>query len=214
MEINRPLVNSFSVWIIYLLFYIFEQGKTNMSEFNKTILSLINKKELKGFRFIYDNYYPSLCNYARKIIDIDDVVEDIVQDVIMKLWKGKTNFTDKNALTTFMYRSVRNSCLNHIRDSKKYNFSQYSEIEDISNDRFEGAILQEEYYRLIYIAINKLSDQRKEIILMSMQGMRNLEIAEELNVSVNTVKTLKKKAYSFLKEQLGDQVFLLFISLL
>lgn len=63
-------------------------------------------------------------------------------------------------------------------------------------------MIEEEYYRQIHIAVNNLSPKRRKVILLSMEGLSNKKIAEKIGVSVNTVKTLKFKAYRCLREYL------------
>ena len=92
--------------------------------------------------------------------------------------------------------------MNHIRDEKTK-----SEIDDKLNvleseSFFEETIIEEEVSSEVYEAIKDLSPQARKIVILSMNGLTNPEIAEDLQVSVNTVKTLKKVAYKKLRERL------------
>jgi RNA polymerase sigma-70 factor (ECF subfamily) len=72
-------------------------------------------------------------------------------------------------------------------------------------------VQEEETYRIIYQAIYGLPHQSRKIILLSLKGYKNPEIAGELQVSLNTVKTLKKNAYRELRDKLKDHVFVFFL---
>lgn len=71
--------------------------------------------------------------------------------------------------------------------------------------------MEEELIRKLHVMIDLLPEQRKAILLLSIDGLTIQEIADQLNISVNTVKTQKKRAYIFLKENLKQSLFLLFI---
>jgi RNA polymerase sigma-70 factor (ECF subfamily) len=83
-------------------------------------------------------------------------------------------------------------------------------LPEMKESAIERMIIEEEYVRQIHLAINKLSDERRKIILLSMEGHGNKKIAQSLGISVNTLKTLKRKAYRFLREELKQLKAFLF----
>ncbi|MEN8229495.1 MAG: sigma-70 family RNA polymerase sigma factor [Bacteroidota bacterium] len=177
-----------------------------MSRSDYKIVTSINQKELSGYKYIYDHYYASLCSFSCRFSIRRSDAEDIVQDVILRLWRGDSIFNSLNALTSYLYKSVRNSSLNAIRNNSKMldtdlsaNSSNNLKVADMS---ILDVMIEEEYYRQIHIAVNNLSPKRRKVILLSMEGLSNKKIAEKIGVSVNTVKTLKFKAYRCLREYL------------
>ena len=179
----------------------------------------INLKKLEGYKYLYDNYYPSLCNFSSRFFKQKSDAEDVVQDVILNLWKSSSNFNSIKALTAYLYNSVKNASLNAIRNDAKWADIDISNHNDLKNLRINEksvlqVIIEEEYYRQIYVAINKLSPERKNVILLSMDGLTNKEIAEKAGISVNTVKTLKLKAYRFLRTELEFPILLLLLQIL
>ena len=78
----------------------------------------------------------------------------------------------------------------------------------------EQLLIEEEYYRQIFVALNSLPEQRRVIVEMTMAGKTNEEIAEALQVSVNPVKTLKKKAYVYLREKLSRESWMFLFTFL
>ncbi len=183
------------------------------------LIGLINKKKLEGYKYLFDCYYPSLCSYSSRFLNYKSDSEDIVQDVFLRLWKSKAKFNSTTALSSYLYNSVKNACLNAIRNNSKMSDISIDEIKDnnilkIDDKSVEQIIIEEEYYRQIYVTINKISPQRKNIILLSMEGFTNKEIANKTGVSINTVKTLKLKAYRFLKEELKLVLFVFLFYLL
>ena len=80
-----------------------------------------------------------------------------------------------------------------------------------SEEYFLDNVAEEEVYALVYKAIDELAPQSRKVILMSLQELSNGEIAEQLNISVNSVRTLKQNAYKKLKGLLRDYFYLLFL---
>lgn len=175
-----------------------------MNIFENQIISQINAKHRDGYKFLYENFYASLCNFSAHFLVKKEEAEDIVQDVFMKLWQSDATFDSITALTSFLYLSVKNTSLNAIRNRAKW--SELDPLDKIDADNLkegqtiEQLLIQEEFYREIYNAINKLSPKRREIIMLSMEGYSIIEIANRTGVSVNTVKTLKLKAYRLLRD--------------
>ena len=78
----------------------------------------------------------------------------------------------------------------------------------------EDFILENEIHEELYRALKDLPEQSRRVVVMTMHGLSNQEIASQLNISQNTVKTLKLKAYRVLRERLKNvHWFLLFLLL-
>lgn len=102
-----------------------------------------------------------------------------------------------------------NKALNELEHSKVvYEYAQ-NVIEKKKDSFFHDAIVEEETYRIVSEAINKLPDQMKAIMQLSLEGKKNAEIADRLNISTETVHTLKKIAYKKLRENLKDYYYFL-----
>ncbi len=188
--------------------------KNNKSE--KMIVEQVNQKKMEGFRYLYNNYYPSLCGFSSRFFRQKDLAEDIVQDVFMRLWKSDSSFNSIKALKSYLYFSVKNASLNAIRnDSKLSDVDVQNNLDILSlkleDKTIEQVLIEEEYYRQVYVAIERLSPERKKIILLSLEGLTNKEIADKTNVSINTVKSLKLRAYGVLRKELDWSAFLFLV---
>ncbi len=171
------------------------------------IINLINRKKSEGYKYLFDHYYFSLCSYSLRFVKNKQDAEDIVQDVFLRLWKGTAKFDTSSSLKAFLYLSVKNASLNHLRYLAKFlneGFDGKHTLDiQLEVTSVEQILIEEEYFRHIYLGICKLSPERKKIILLSMKGLANKEIAQSLGVSINTIKTLKRKAYQFLRCELS-----------
>ena len=185
-----------------------------MDRAEKKILVSINQKELIGYKYIYDKYYASLCSFCTRFSIQKTDAEDIVQDVILSLWRSRSKFNSFKALTTYLYCSIKNASLNTLRKNSKMSVLDIADcFQDLQNNAksIQDILIEEEYYRQIHVAINNLNPKRKEVILLAMKGLTNKEIAKSVEVSINTIKTLKVKAYQALRQELEGSVFLLLI---
>lgn len=166
-----------------------------------------NIMNLKAFELFFEGFYPSVCAFSQKYIKDAGLAEDFAQEAFVEFWKKKEDFTDLKGAKGFIYTITKNKCLNHIKQTIIREKILKDEI--FSDDYFYEIILEEETYQIVHKAINKLSPQSSKIVWLSMEGNKNQEIADQLNVSINTVKTLKKNAYKTLRMKLSDQLFLL-----
>lgn len=122
-------------------------------------------------------------------------------------------FSTGTTLTAYLYRSVHNNALKYLRDKTTDDArlqKWYEEQEEVEDSYFYQAI-EEELIRKLREKIVSLPEQRKTILLLSIDGLSIQEIAEQLNISVNTVKTQKKRAYAYLKKHLQGGYLILFI---
>lgn len=124
----------------------------------------------------------------------------------MKLWDGRAVFENEKALTVYLYRSVTNNALKYLRDRdvEEARLKLWSEVEQEMTEEDFSSVVREEVLRKLRELIELLPEERKKIILMSMEGMSGEEIAIQLGVTIHTVKQQKYRAYKFIKEQLGS----------
>ncbi|WP_421918540.1 RNA polymerase sigma factor [Marinifilum sp.] len=167
----------------------------------------INQGDIKAFKEVYNNMFKSLCLYAYKMLQEEDVVSDAVQEAFIVMWNKRKEFNSMRGAQSYLYTVVRNNIINEIRNRKK----EAKEAEIAEEIEFDNQITKEETYKLLHQAIATLPEKTQNVIKMSMNGHTNPEIAERLDVSVNTVKTLKRIGYSRLREQLKENIFLLIL---
>lgn len=184
------------------------QNSEIMSTELTQFLEGISKKDDKAWEELYQYFYAPLCSYSGKIIGDVDAAEDIVQGCFVKLWRSPFLFSDIKAITTYLYRSVYNGSLNFIRNKKASLKIHQGWFDGLQMDE-ETAVyvaLEEEAITRFYSVLSDLPEQQREILLHSLKGDKVKDIAEQLAISENTVKTQKKRAYQFIREQLGDSL--------
>lgn len=173
---------------------------------NGQFIKGVNSKNRDSWEELYRYFYAALCNYSRKITSDKDASEDIVQSMFIKLWDSTVLFNDLTGLTAYLYKSVYSRSLNHIRDSKRALVldEQSADSEESLEHRYIKLALEEEIISQFYKALEDMSPQQRDVILMTLRGDKVEMIASKLKISVNSVKTHKKRAYSFLRNKLGS----------
>ncbi|MBR8535809.1 sigma-70 family RNA polymerase sigma factor [Carboxylicivirga sediminis] len=165
------------------------------------------------FKDIFERLFPSMCLLAARILKDDDVAKDIVQEAFVKLWqKDNEDFTDENTLRAYLYVLVKNACISQLRKEKHKTNASIDEGLTIGDQEFLNEILREETYQLLREAINELSPKASKVVHLSLKGYSNQEIADELDVTINTIKTVKKRAYKALKERLGAEYIIILLT--
>lgn len=166
---------------------------------------------LKEYKSVFNTLYPSLCLFSNKYIEDLDISKDIVQEIFIKIWEDKIEFQDDTKIRSYLYTSVKNRSLDYLK-SRRYQLEQ-SITEDISPSETDPFFLREvmisETSLLIEKAVNTLPYKCAQIIKLSIKGLSNTEISDELGISLNTIKTQKKIAYKRLKPMLKECFFLI-----
>ena len=173
------------------------------------IVAGVNRKDKKMWGDFYDRFYTALCVYVSKILPVPDAVEDLVQEVFISVWEGKRTFSDIKELTNYLYRACYNNALLYIRNNQIHDtiLSSLAEEESmVDEDTIYALTVKEEIIRQLYCYIEELPAEQRRIILMRIEGHTWEEIAERLEISINTVKTQKTRSYKFLRERLGDSI--------
>ena len=155
---------------------------------------------MASFDDLFKYNYRPLCLYALHYIQNVDLAEDIVQDSYASLWEKLQEGDHVLNLKSYLYMMVRNRCLDHLRkkglptESLKP-YDTYGIIDD--DDAQERAQTEAR----MWTAIDSLPEKCREVFILSKRdGLKYEEIAEELGLSVNTVRNQISKALKVLKE--------------
>lgn len=173
------------------------------------------------FELIFKHYYSNLCYYACKFIDDDYVAEDIIQEIFSNLWEKKIDLGSDNILKAYLFRSVHNRCINYLNLKKRT-----TKHHQIIHDKL--VLMELEYYNTehgtakslfeleikIDEVISRLPKQCRNVFELSRQkGLKNREIAAELNISVSVVEKHISKALRIMHNALKDYLILTLILL-
>lgn len=166
------------------------------------LIEKLRKGNVEAYRTFFNEFYDSLCLFANKYLQDFDNAEDVVQEVFIIVWDYRKDIHSYSSLKSFLYTVTKNKCLTFLKnDARKNNLLNGTSL--FTEMFYDANVVEEETYRLLEKGIKELPDQSRKIIRLHLDGLKNQEIADELNVSINTVKTLKKNAYKNLREIVG-----------
>lgn len=168
-----------------------------------------------AFEFIFLRYYEDLCLYAKSITGSKEVSEEIVQDVFVRIWESRESIEISNSVRSYLYRSVHNQCVNELERWKIKNKFVKNTVENVyynsllpspfSNDYPIANLIVKELEEKINESIKSLPAQCREIFLLIREKeLSYQQVADKLNVSVNTVKTQMQRAIAKLREMLRE----------
>lgn len=168
--------------------------------------------EEKGFNFFFREYYAALTYHSFQIIKDKADAEEIASEALMKLWERHENFDNLSAIKSFLYTTNRNASLNYIR-SQERSVQRLKVVQYLSDknekDAFER-MAETETYREIFIALNTLPPQcRKIFSMIFIEGKEYQQIADELNLTVATIRSQKARAIMLLKQRLAMTILLM-----
>lgn len=159
------------------------------------------------FERIFTTWYSQLCGYANGFLQDLDASEEVVQEVMVKIWINRETLAITTSMRSYLFRSVRNGCLNvlkHIQIRDEY--KSFREREDSLFQRsHEEEVMISELEEKIRRAIDSLPMERRKVFILSRyQGMTYQQVADTLGISVKTVENQMGKALKFLRDELAD----------
>jgi RNA polymerase sigma-70 factor (ECF subfamily) len=180
----------------------------------KNIVKLLNLADENTFETVFKEFFPGLCQYAYQIVKSQAIAEEIVEDLFLYLWENAGNNNINTSLRPYLYKSVYNRCLKylrHIKVEQKYAEKTNYILKDeelyatYSQDYPLANIIAKELDIEIKKAISNLPDQCREIFLLQRENeLTYTEVAEKLNISINTVKTQMTRALCKIRDSLKD----------
>lgn len=171
-----------------------------MSKFSAT--DTFHTSDIRKFRSIYETNFSSLKYFAMRYIKDENEVCDLLQDIFLKLWERGEVFENEIVLKTYLYHAVRNNCLTYLRNHRRRERQMQDFSPEESEEAFVNRIIEAEVYALINKAFEELSPMSKKVYLMSLEGKSHKEIADQLHISVNTIKRHKNIANRYLRGRL------------
>ena len=167
------------------------------------------------FEHLFRTHFERLCSFARQYVADQDTAQDICQKVFIRLWEKRAEMDSGRSIASYLFTAVKNRCLNHIRDHKKYRSHlldvDCGDIEiglAITEDHFAVAELQQR----IDAVLNTLPPKCREVFELSRYEQKKYkEIAAELDISQKTVEAHMSKAIKILRDHLGDYLCVLLL---
>ena len=157
-----------------------------------------------AFTILYDTYSEQVYRLAFKYLCNKELAEDAVQNLFMKVWIKRTSLDESRPLNHFLFTVLKNDLLTILRDPKNNIFvldDCLEFLERIDGGNQDDEDMDKEQLDLVRHAIEQLSPQRRKIFTLKISGKySNQEIANKLNLSVNTIKFQYSQSLKQIKE--------------
>lgn len=178
---------------------------------DEKLFALIEQGDEGAFTQVYERYHKLLYVLAYRYLMSSDMAEDVVQHVFSRLWEFRSELRVGISLKNYLFTMTKNHVLNLIRNensaiAKNYEMAQSaSPYEDNLIEKLEKKELMSSFYK----AVDMLPAQKRDICLMKVQEeLTNQEIAERMNLSVNTIKTHYSEALKLLRIHLSKMLII------
>ena len=178
---------------------------------DEKLFALIEQGDEGAFTQAYERYHKLLYVLAYRYLMSSDMAEDVVQHVFSRLWEFRSELRVGISLKNYLFTMTKNHVLNLIRNensaiAKNYEMAQAaSPYEDNLIEKLEKKELMSSFYK----AVDMLPAQKRDICLMKVQEeLTNQEIAERMNLSVNTIKTHYSEALKLLRIHLSKMLII------
>lgn len=182
----------------------------------KDILALrIKNGDAQAYELLFRKYYIRLCNFSNKFLHNQEESSEIAEEVFLKIWENRSEIDPDDSILSFMFKIAQNSSLNRLRrkkiESKYIEVLKITYIEHSDFNAYDSYVMNEleSNFRL---ALDKIPPQSKRVFELSrFEGLKYLQIAEEMNISVRTVEVHMTKALKILREELADYLTIMLV---
>jgi RNA polymerase sigma factor (sigma-70 family) len=185
------------------------------------IIEEVAKGNEKAFADLFYAYHNQLGEFVMLLTHSHEQTEEIIQDVFVKVWMNREKLLSIDKFTSYLFILARNYTLNSIRNlvNDRKSKELYSNLE-LSNIENEFAIIDKEhdpdYEALIDKAIANLPPQQQKVFILRRNGLKNIEIAQKMDISPQSVKKYQqwalKSVAEFVKTHAALSAILLIIS--
>jgi RNA polymerase sigma-70 factor, ECF subfamily len=178
----------------------------------KDLIVRLKEGDQTAFELLFHFYYPGLVVYTSQFTADRNDAEEIVQDFFVRFWQKHQQIIPSDTFKNYFFSSVKNSSLNFLKH-KKIEAKYLKELSDLASQHLvydPDLYLSTELQQRIKDSINLLPERCREIFMMSrIQGMKNDEIAKELELSKRTIETQISNALKVMRVELKDYMGLL-----
>jgi RNA polymerase sigma-70 factor, ECF subfamily len=180
----------------------------------KEVLEKIQSGNESAYEMIFRTFYQPLCRYAYSFLEDREEAEEVVQSAFITVWEKRKSIDIQTSLKSYLYRMVRNGCLNVIKHEKvkQQHVAHEMAVTEVSYESVSQKVYASELESKITEALKALPEQCRLVFQLSrFEELKYQEIADQLQISVKTVENHMGKALRIMREQLKEYLPLLLI---
>jgi RNA polymerase sigma-70 factor (family 1) len=179
---------------------------TDPTEYSETAMLLqVAAGDELAFRQLFDRYRAKLFTYILKITASKEAAEDAVHDVFLKIWQHRAKLHTIDNLNAYIFRMAHNHACNVLKRAAKevLVMAELEKADPLNHENPAQSLARKEIRQFIHEAVNRLTPQQKQVFLLSREnGLKQEEIAAQLNISILTVKKHLTNALSQLRQDI------------
>lgn len=165
------------------------------------IVEMLHQNDKRVIAIIYDQYAPALYGVVMRIVQSEEVAQDVMQDAFVKIWKNGTTYnSSRGTLFTWLLNITRNTAIDKLRSAGYRKRSKNQTIDDFVYNQVSSQGINPDEIGVKEV-LNNLDEKYQEVIdLIYFRGFTQKEVSEELNIPLGTVKTRLRIALRELRE--------------
>lgn len=170
------------------------------------LLRLLKEDSLAAYEELFKKYYALLCLQATILLKNTTKAEDLTEEFFVDFWERKIYRRIEHSLKAYLYIAIKNRCLTMIEKEKKLQLKmeEYSRYKYEMHKKPEVNIMDTDHLHRLDNLLTKFPTQRlKAFTLVYLEKKKYREAAEEMGVSINSVKTHLKMGLQYLREQMN-----------
>jgi len=159
---------------------------------------------------LFKRYYDRLLYFAWQYVHNKETARDLVQDAFITYWNNSRSVSpEETQIRNYLYVNVKNACLKHLRhDEVVGKYHTTLEADPAEDAQGANRIIRAEVIGEIYRVIESLPEPYRKISQLGyIEGLKNQEIADQLQIPLNTVKSQKQKALQLIRVQLHPETY-------
>ena len=156
---------------------------------------------------LFGYYYPRLYHFSKSILKIEDGIDDILQEVFVKIWLNRYKIGNPDTFNAWIFTITKNEVLNLIRNNlKDQTFKDELFLRSVAEEyQTQNFIEFEEIKAGIDKIVTSLPEKRQQVFILSRtEGFSNKEIALQLNISEKTVEDHITHAIKYIKNSMKE----------
>jgi RNA polymerase sigma-70 factor (ECF subfamily) len=172
------------------------------------VVKNLKQGDKAAFSILYEHYWEKIYNFTHLYITTSIDLEEIVQEVFIKLWDNRHQIDEHKNLDNFLFILTRNLIFNHSRRHFNENNFKMTVLRTL-NDTYdlEEELIATDLKEYIFSLISRLPPRQKEVFELSrQQGLSNREIAERLHITEKSVERNINLALQFLRKNLNPKI--------
>ena len=186
--------------------------KLSKDNITQELLTRLKNGDLLAFDQVYELYSHKLFSFVFKILKNETEVDDIVQEVFVKIWESRHKLEDYKLLNSYIFTIAYNNSIDLIR--KRISNNKYVEhLKNSATINFAPSIISQIEFNELNIHVGKLianlPDRQKQVYLLHREeGFTYPEIAKKLRISKNTVENHMVKALKYMRKNIDNYVLI------